>query len=80
MPKLALRLFALNLALFPGLSAGAAGAAEIKVLSAGAMRAVLQQLGPAFEKASGNKLAIEYATAAKLRPRSPPTRRSMSQS
>ena len=66
MPKLALRLLALNLVLLAGLSAGPAGAAEIKVLSAGAMRAVLQQVAPAFEKSTGNKLAIEYGTAAKV--------------
>src|SRR5205823_13339450 len=45
---------------------GPAAAAELKVLSAGAMRAVLQELGPAFEKSSGHKLAIEYATAGKV--------------
>jgi molybdate transport system substrate-binding protein len=66
MPKLPLQLIAFCLALLAGLSAGAAGAAEIKVLSAGAMRAVLQQLAPAFEKSSGRKLVIEYATAGKV--------------
>src|SRR5215472_14258942 len=64
--KIALRLFAVILALLGGLSAGAAGAAEITVLCAGAMRAVLQQLAPTFEKSSGDKLVIEYATAGKL--------------
>jgi ABC-type molybdate transport system substrate-binding protein len=29
-------------------------------------RAVLQQLAPAFEKSSGDKLVIEYATAGKV--------------
>ena len=43
-----------------------AGAAELKVVSPGAMRAVLQELGPAFEKASGHKLVIDYATSAKI--------------
>ncbi len=66
MPKIARRLFAAAVALFVCLSAGAAAAAQIKVLSAGAMRAVLQQLAPAFEKSSGNTLAIEYATAGKV--------------
>src|SRR5271170_1400694 len=66
MPKLARRLFAASVALIVGLSAGAAGAAEIKVLCAGAMRAVLQQLAPAFEKSSGDRLVIEYATAGKV--------------
>src|SRR5277367_5899372 len=66
MPKIARRLFAAAVALTVGLSAGAAGAAEIRVLCAGAMRAVLQQLAPDFEKSSGHKLVIEYATAGKV--------------
>ena len=66
MPKIALRPFAVILALLTGLSARAASAAEIKVVCAGAMRAVLQQLAPAFEKSSGDKLVIEYATAGKV--------------
>ncbi len=66
MPKIAIRLLAAIAALLAGLSAGAAGAAEIKVVCAGAMRAVLQELGPAFEKSSGHKLVIEYATAGKV--------------
>ena len=69
MPKIAHRLFAATIALLVGLSAGAAGAAEIKVLCAGAMRAVLQQLAPAFEKSSGDTLVIEYATAGKVEQR-----------
>ena len=59
----AVRLLAWTLALVSGLSAAEASAAELKVLSAGAMRAVLQELTPAFETASGHKLKIEYATA-----------------
>jgi len=43
-----------------------AGAAELKVLSVEAMRPVLQQLAPAFEAASKNKLTIDYATAAAI--------------
>jgi molybdate transport system substrate-binding protein len=66
MPKIARRPFALILALLTGLSARAASAAEIKVVCSGAMRAVLQQLAPAFEKSSGDKLVIEYATAGKV--------------
>jgi molybdate transport system substrate-binding protein len=66
MRKLARQLRAFNLALLACLFAGSAGAAEIKVLSAGAMRAVLEQLAPAFEKSSGHKLVIEYATAGKV--------------
>jgi molybdate transport system substrate-binding protein len=66
MPKLSPRLFAVILVLLTGLSARAVGATEIKVVCAGAMRAVLQQLAPAFEKSSGDKLVIEYATAGKV--------------
>jgi molybdate transport system substrate-binding protein len=58
-----MRLLAAVLALLVSLSAEAA---ELKVLSAGAMRAALQELAPAFEKSSGHKLAIEYATAGKV--------------
>ena len=65
MPKNVIRLLAV-LALLSGCFAGAARAAELKVLSAGSMRAVLQELGPAFEKSSGHKLSIEYATAGKV--------------
>jgi len=64
--KIAIRLLVVILGLLAGFSAGAAGAAEIKVLCSGAMRAVLQQLAPDFEKSSGNKLVIEYATAGKV--------------
>jgi molybdate transport system substrate-binding protein len=66
MPKIAGRSLAAAAALLVCLSAGAATAAQIKVVCAGAMRAVLQQLAPAFEKASGNTLTIEYATAGKV--------------
>src|SRR6202040_3963973 len=58
-----IRLLAGTLALVTGVLAAEASAAELKVLSAGAMRTVLQELGPAFETASGHKLKIEYATA-----------------
>ena len=58
-----IRLLAGTLALVTGVLAAEASAAELKVLSAGAMRGVLQELGPAFETASGHKLKIEYATA-----------------
>src|SRR5712675_3255204 len=58
-----IRFLAATLALATGVLAAEASAAELKVMSAGAMRAVLQELGPAFEAASGHKLKIEYATA-----------------
>jgi molybdate transport system substrate-binding protein len=65
MPKIAIR-FLPVLALLVGLFAGAAGAAELKVVSAGAMQAALKELAPAFEKSSGHKLKIEYETAGKV--------------
>ena len=40
-----------------------AEAAELKVLSAIAMQSVLEDLGPKFERATGHKLAISFATA-----------------
>jgi len=62
--KSTIQLFAVALALLTGLFAGAAGAAELKVLSTEAMRPVLQELAPAFEAASKNKLVIAYASDA----------------
>ena len=58
-----IRLLAGTLALVSGVLAAEVSAAELKVLSAGAMRAALQELAPAFETASGHKLKIEYTTA-----------------
>jgi molybdate transport system substrate-binding protein len=58
-----IRMLAGILALVIGVLAVEASAAELRVVSAGAMRAVLQELAPAFEAASGHKLKIEYATA-----------------
>ena len=40
----------------------AAEAAEIKVLSALAMKPVMEDLGPKFERATGHKLAITFGT------------------
>jgi len=37
-----------------------AGAAEIKVLSSPAVHAVMEELGPKFERASGHRLVITY--------------------
>src|SRR5271169_851053 len=47
-----IQLLAGALALVTGVLAAEVSAAELKVLSAGAMRAVLQELAPAFETAS----------------------------
>ena len=40
----------------------AAESAEIKVLAANGIQAVVEDLGPKFERASGHKLAITFAT------------------
>src|SRR3984893_4583579 len=56
-------LLAGTLALVTGVLTAEVNAAEVKVLSAGVMRGVLQELAPAFETASGHKLKIDYATA-----------------
>jgi len=40
-----------------------AEAAELKVLSANGIQAVMEDLGPKFERATGHKLAISFATA-----------------
>src|SRR5712691_9730847 len=39
-----------------------AEAAELKVLSAFGMQSVMEDLGPKFERATGHKLAISFAT------------------
>jgi molybdate transport system substrate-binding protein len=46
------------------MAAGQARAAEIKVLCSNGLRAVMQELAPQFEHASGHKLAIRYGLAA----------------
>lgn len=45
----------------------AAAAAEVKVLSAIAMRPVLNELGPQFERATGHKLVVQFDTIGALR-------------
>jgi molybdate transport system substrate-binding protein len=49
-----------------GVSTGEAQAAEIRVLTAGAMRAVVGALQPAFEKETGHTLSIDKDTAGGL--------------
>jgi len=44
-----------------------AHAAEIKVLVSNAARSVLEELGPQFEKASGNKVVLVYGTTVDLK-------------
>ena len=45
-----------------GLAAQSARAAELKVLAGGSMTASLKELGPRFERATGHKLNIEFAS------------------
>lgn len=55
------------LAVLTALTHGAvADAAEIKVLSTTALTAVMEELAPQFERQSGHKVAISFATAASL--------------
>ena len=44
-------------------------AAEIRVLSSNALKAVLEELAPQFEKSSGNKVTLEFGPAADLKGR-----------
>ena len=48
---------------------GVATAAEIKVLSAVVMKSALDDLAPAFERATGHKLTVAYAAAGGIRDR-----------
>lgn len=66
MPKIAIGGLVAVAALVVGLSGGVAGAAELKVMSDKGMESALQELAPAFEKKSGNKLKIEYGTTAEV--------------
>lgn len=43
--------------------AGQAQAAEIKVFASTAVKTVLEELGPQFEKATGNKLAFTICSS-----------------
>ena len=57
------RLIGLVAALVGGCCFGAAQAADIKVLSAGALRSLMQELAGDFERVSGNRLLLDFATA-----------------
>lgn len=46
---------------------GAATAAEIKVLSSNGVKAILDELAPQFERATGRKLVITFGVAAALK-------------
>jgi molybdate transport system substrate-binding protein len=49
------------------LAGGAVNAAEIKVLSSNALKTVWEDLGPKFEKATGNKIVFKFDAAAPLK-------------
>jgi molybdate transport system substrate-binding protein len=49
------------------LLAGQAQTAEIKVLASTAVKTTLEELGPQFEKATGNKVEFDFAPAAILK-------------
>ena len=59
-----IRLLSGALFLMGVLTAANAGAVELKVLSAEAMKPAVQELATAFEKKSGNKVTVQYATDA----------------
>lgn len=59
--KLRSRVAAANIGCLFLLVVGTAEAAEVKVLSAVGMQAVMEELGPKFERATGHKLAITFA-------------------
>lgn len=65
MPKNWLLVIATALTLLTGMCTGTS-AAELKVVSAVALRPALQELLPGFEKSSGHKVSIEYDTAGKV--------------
>ena len=49
------------------LALGQAGAAELKVFTSTALKAVLEELGPQFEKATGTKLVFTIGPAAVMK-------------
>ena len=51
------------------LSGAIAHAAEVKVLTSVALKSVLDELAPIFEKKTGDKLVIDYGLAAELKKR-----------
>jgi molybdate transport system substrate-binding protein len=53
-------------AVFLAASASASAAAEVKILTAGAMKAVVLELVPAFEKETGHKAVVDNDTAGGL--------------
>lgn len=57
-----MRIFRKATVLLVLMAAGAANAAEIKVLSANGMRDVMEEVGPKFARTTNHKVAIEFGT------------------
>src|SRR5580700_8334546 len=69
MTRRAFHLVAAIAALAAGVVPATARAAEVKVFTSVALKSVLDELTPAYEKASGNKLTITYGLAAEMKKR-----------
>jgi molybdate transport system substrate-binding protein len=67
MRTLAAIAIAAGLSILSFFGAGAAAAAEIKVLVSNALKSSMEELAPQFEKATQNKLAITFGAAAELK-------------
>jgi molybdate transport system substrate-binding protein len=67
MRTLAAIAIAAGLSLVSCFGAGAANAAEIKVLVSNALKTTMEELAPQFEKATQDKLAITFGAAAELK-------------
>ena len=67
MRTLAAIAIAAGLSILSFFGAGAAAAAEIKVLVSNALKTTMEELEPQFEKATQNKLAITFGAAAELK-------------
>jgi molybdate transport system substrate-binding protein len=62
----AMRFLKLTAAIAIGATATCAHAADIKVICSNGFAAVMQELGPQYERASGHKLVVSYGLAAVL--------------
>jgi molybdate transport system substrate-binding protein len=58
---------AAGVAMLAFLGAGAANAAEIKVLVSNALKTTMEELAPQFEKASEHKLVVTFGAAAEIK-------------
>src|SRR5258706_1003643 len=62
----AMRFLKLTAAIAIGVMATSARAADIKVICSNGFAAVMQELGPQYERATGHKLIVSYGLAAVL--------------